>query len=351
MNTGQASAASNPPFPPTIPSNPYAQQPTYATHPVPVAPPGTMYSLGGMPGGQQALRYQMLPSATAGHGGPHGPAISVGVGRGGAMPMTISGQQQGPGMTIRYGPPQIGIGRAIPNGMVPNSLGRGIAIPGMRGAYPTGMNGLPVGTRVVPAPPGAMAGHPGSQYTLVNHPVSFAQMPQSQQQHANPNGPGGPGPPAAHMFPQQPQPGGPPQQPPPLGGPGMTHTGGQGQKLYPQQQTFMGAMPSGPMGALPPPNGGSPVRNPSPSAPTPANAQTPGGPGAGRGMINPPTPANTSTPFACEFSLKHAYFGFTDTLVPNISCECCDSWPTAGDSFRTTESHRLYPTHAANDSG
>jgi hypothetical protein len=331
-------------------------EPTYATHPVSVAPPGPMYSMGGMPGGQQNLQYRILtglPSATAGHGGPlgSGPAISVGVGRGGAMPMTIGGQQQGPGMTMRYAPPQMGIGRAIPNGMVPNSLGRGIAMPSMRVAYTTGMNGLPAGTRVVPAP-GGMAGHAGPQYINQHgHPVSFAQIPQPQQQHANPNGPGGPRPPPAHMLPQQPQPGGPPQQLPPLGGPGTTHTGGQGQKLYPQQQTFMGAMPSGPMGALPPPNGGGPVRNPSPSAATPANAQTPGGPGAGRGMINPPTPANASTPFACEFSLKYSYFSFTYILVPHISCECCDSWPTAGDSFRTTESHRLYPTYAADDSG
>jgi hypothetical protein len=327
----------------------YTQQPTYASHPVSVVPPGAMYPMGGMPGGQHNLQYRMLtglPSATAGHGGP----IPVGVGRAGAIPMTVSGQPQGPGMSVRYGPPQMAIGRGMPNTMVQNSLGRGMPMAGMRMAYGPGMTSLPAGTRVVSAHPGGMAAHPGPQYALVNgHPVSFTQMPQSQQQHANPNGPGGPGQPPAHMLPQQP-PGGPPQQPPPLGGPG-THPGGQGQKLYAQQPPFMGAITSGPMGTLPPPNGGSPVRNPSPSAATPANAQTPGGPGAGRGMINPPTPANASTPFTCEFSSAHSNFSFTNTLLANISYECCNPWRTAGDSFWTTEPHRLYTAYATNDSG
>jgi hypothetical protein len=91
----------------------------------------------------------------------------------------------------------------------------------------------------------------------------------------------------------------------------MAHPGGPGQKLYQQQpqQPFMSSMTPGPMGALPPPNGAIPVRNPSPNAATPANAPTPGGPGAGRGMTKPPTPANAQTPFACEYSTEESYFG------------------------------------------
>ena len=287
----------------------YAQS-TYANHPVSVAPPGPAYPMGGMPARQLHLLYPVLTPAQLATAGPltAGPGAPVAAGRAVQMPMTVNGQPQGPGgpIPLRYAHP-MGMARPLPNGMVPASIGRGMGMPSAPGGVPSGMRmtysagmSLP-GTRPMNTP-GTMVAHPPN-YSMVHpngHTITFA--PISQQQHVNPNGSGQP---PAHMVISQQQPGGPPPQPHPLAGQAMAHPGPTGHKLYQQPATFIGPAP---VGVLPPPNGGSPVRNQSPNAMTPARAPTPGGPGVSRGIANPPTPVNTATPFACELPAYPIFF-------------------------------------------
>lgn len=295
----------------------YAPQP-YGNHPAAAAAaPGTIYSSmaagAGMHPGHQ-IHYRVLTSdqqhqpanpAVVGHGMSLGPP-GVAMGRGTPMLMTPNGPahpQGHPGQPgqhmVRYATAPMGMGRGIPNGLVagaPMGMGRGMpqGMPGVSMGYQPQPSHAqmrlpgPGGPRLVPA-------HGG--YLVNQHGVPVSYMTPAQQMQHQQGNPGAPGQPPHMMTPQQQQQ---LQQQQQQAGPG-----GPGQKLFQQQQQQQqppfsqmppGTMHAVPIGALPPPSGGSPVRNPSPGAATPAaNAPTPGGPGRGAGMTKPPTPANASS--------------------------------------------------------